>query len=105
MVNLRLPVVALIEDLVACCGRSSSCLSGSRAEGESGATNNGVDVRRQPAGRDNGIPSELGQGSAVDSEQLSLSPNGSGQSGQSRLLQSHGESVETELALRRLEED
>lgn len=93
MVNLGLPVVALVEDLVTCCGRGSSCLSGGRADGESGATNNGVDVRRDRSRRDNGITSELGQGSAVDSEQLSLSTSGSGQSGQGRLLQSHDESV------------
>lgn len=93
MVNLGLPVVALIEDLVTCCGSGSSCLSGGRVEGESGATNNGMDMRRQYTRRDDGITSELSQGRAVDSEQLSLSSNGSGQSSQGRLLQSHDVSV------------
>lgn len=97
MVDLRLPVVALIEDLVTCRGRGSSCLSGSRAEGERGATNDGVDVGRKLAGRDNGITSELGQGSTVDGEQLSLGSSGSGQGGQGRLLQSHDGSVYTRL--------
>lgn len=86
MVNLGLPVVALIEDLVTCCSSGSSCLSGGRAEGEGGATNNGVDMRRQYTRRDDGITSELSQGRAVDSEQLSLSSNGSGNGSQSRLL-------------------
>lgn len=98
MVNLGLPVVALIEDLVTCCSSGGSCLSGSRAEGESGATDDGVDVRGKLSRRDNGITSELGQGRAVDSEQLSLSTNGSGQGGQSRLLQSHVVGVYTRLA-------
>lgn len=97
MVNLRLPVVALIEDLVTCCGSGSSCLSGGCAEGESGATNNSVDVRGQFTRRDDGITSELGQGSAVDSEQLSLGSNGGGQSGQGRLLESHDVIIETSL--------
>lgn len=97
MVNLRLPVVAVIEDLVACRGSGSSCLSGGRVERESGATNNGVDMRRYHTRRDDGITSVLGQGRAIDSEQLSLGSSGSGQGGQGRLLQSHDGSVYTRL--------
>lgn len=95
MVNLGLPVVALVEDLVTCCGSRSSCLSGCRAEGESSATNNGVDMRRQYTGSDDGITSELSQGRAVDSEQLSLGSSGSSQGGQGRLLKSHDVNVKT----------
>lgn len=98
MVNLGLPVVALIEDLVTSCGIGGSCCGRGRVEGESGATDDGVDVRGQHSRRDNGITSELGQGRAVDSEQLSLSSSGSGQDGQSRLFESHGANVYTRLA-------
>lgn len=97
MVNLGLPVVALIEDFVTCCGKSSSCCSRSRGETESGATNNSVDMRRQSTRRYDGIASVLSQGSAVDSEQLSLDSSGGGQGGQGRLLDSHDVSVKARL--------
>jgi hypothetical protein len=89
MVKLRLPVVAVIEDLVTCCGSGSSGLVRGRGEGESGTTNNGVNMGRESTGRHNGVTSELSQRRAVDSEELSLSSHGSSQGSQGGLLKSH----------------
>lgn len=94
VVQLRLPVVAVVEDLVTGGGCGSSRLLGGRAEGEGSATDDGVDVRRQNARRHDRVASELGQGSAVDSEDLGLSANGSSQGDEGGVLESHGDGLE-----------
>lgn len=94
VVQLGLPVVAVVEDLVTGGGRGSSGLFGSRAEGKGSATDNGVDVRGQNTRRHDRVTSELSQGGAVDGEDLGLSADGSSQGDEGGVLESHGDGLE-----------
>jgi hypothetical protein len=91
VVKLRLPVVAVVENLVTGGGCSSSGLRRGRGEREGSATDDSVDVGRENTRRHNRVTSELSQRSTVDSEDLSLGAHGSNQGNEGRLLKRHGD--------------
>lgn len=70
MVQLRLPVVALVEMLVARRGPGLAGLLVGQVEGKPRAANNGVHMGGDDAGEDDGIAAVEGQRRAVDREQL-----------------------------------
>lgn len=78
VVQLRLPVVAVIKDLIASGGASGPGLIIGQGELEIGATENSVHMGGDSARINDGIATLLGQGSAVDSEDLSLNSRGQG---------------------------
>lgn len=93
VVQLGLPVVALVEDLVAggLLGVDGGVLVHGELEG--GAADDGVDVAGQAARLDDGVGALDGQGRAVDGEDLGLGGgHGShgGRGGDDGLLGRHG---------------